>query len=204
MQASRGWAWLLGVMLVSLLSWASVAGAQVSFAWGPSAGGPAIVLAGAPNSLETQMLGEQPSPSRSNPQSLLPQAATTLQLHKDSGATLKLPYNLEMNISVLYKREPGATPEAPQRLADNPFFMKYSMDYRVLANLHVGLNAYLYRPAEDSLSVQRPFGQPVMGFGPQLKYDLGRWSFLLKSQMESGSRDQKEGVQNWLRVWYAF
>jgi hypothetical protein len=204
MRATRGWAWLLGLMLASLMSWASPARAQVSFAWGPSAGGPAIIMVGAPTSLETQMLGEQPLSSRSGPHSLLPEAVPSLQLRKDHSATIKLPYKMEMNISVLYKREPGATPEAPQRLADNPLFMKYSMDYRVLPNLHVGLNAYLYRPAEDPLSLQRQYGQQVLGFGPQLKYDLGRWSFLLKSQMESGNRDQKEGVQNWLRVWYAF
>jgi hypothetical protein len=45
-----------------------------------------------------------------------------------------------------------------------------------------------------------------MGIGPELKYDLGRWSFLLKSQIEAGNRDQNQNkdLQNWFRVWYAF
>ena len=44
-----------------------------------------------------------------------------------------------------------------------------------------------------------------MGLGPGIKYDLGRWSFLVKSQMETGNRDQRaDGLQNWFRVWYAF
>jgi len=73
----------------------------------------------------------------------------------------------------------------------------------VLPNLQVGLNGYLYRPADDGLSFQRPPGHRL-GFGPELKYNLGQWSFLVKSQVESGNRDRGEGLQNWFRVWYAF
>jgi len=40
--------------------------------------------------------------------------------------------------------------------------------------------------------------------GPGLKYDLGRWSFIIKTQMETGDRDRGDNLQNWLRVWYAF
>jgi hypothetical protein len=43
-----------------------------------------------------------------------------------------------------------------------------------------------------------------LGVGPELKYDLGRWNFLLKSQLETGNRDQGKDLQNWFRVWYAF
>ena len=67
--------------------------------------------------------------------------------------------------------------------------MKYAVDYRLLPNLRVGLNSYLYRPAEDGFTFQRPMGNQLLGVGPELKYDLGRWSFLLKSQMETGNRD---------------
>ena len=204
MRAQRGMAWLLGILLVSLLALPNSVGATTGFAWGPqTADRAAIILVGTPSSLEAQMFGEKPAPARPALPSLLPEAAPSLQLHQDGGATVKLPYNLEMNISFLYKREPGAV-ETPQRFNDTPLFMKYSMDYRVLPNLQVGLNAYLYRPAEDSLGFQRQFGKQMMGFGPQLKYDLGRWSFLLKSQVESGNRDQAEGLQHWFRVWYAF
>ena len=70
--------------------------------------------------------------------------------------------------------------------------MKSSLDYRLLPNLQVGLNTYLYRPdAGDNLSLSRPFGDRVMGLGPGIKYDLGRWSFILKSQLETGNRDQR-------------
>jgi hypothetical protein len=41
-----------------------------------------------------------------------------------------------------------------------------------------------------------------MGFGPGIQYDLGRWSFMLRSQVESNPRG--EDLQNWFRVWYAF
>ena len=44
-----------------------------------------------------------------------------------------------------------------------------------------------------------------MGLGPGLKYDLGRWSFLMKTQLETGNRDQRaDGMQSSVRVWYAF
>ena len=70
----------------------------------------------------------------------------------------------------------------------------------------MGLNAYLYRPdAGDNLSLARPFSDRVMGLGPGLKYDLGRWSFLLKTQLETGNRDRgSDGMQSSVRVWYAF
>jgi hypothetical protein len=80
------------------------------------------------------------------------------------------------------------------------------VDYRVLPNLRVGLNSYLYRPSEDGFPFQSPMANQLVGIGPELKYDLGRWSFLLKSQMEAGNRDQNQvkDLQNWFRVWYAF
>jgi hypothetical protein len=44
-----------------------------------------------------------------------------------------------------------------------------------------------------------------MGLGPGLKYDLGRWSFLLKTQMETGNREHGvDALQGTVRVWYAF
>ncbi|MCK9378358.1 MAG: hypothetical protein M0P73_19745 [Syntrophobacterales bacterium] len=163
----------------------------------------------AQTSLETQMLGEKPlkAPNLSNP--LLPGSVPSLQLHQDGGdASVKLPKKLELNISIRYNRDPS--PAEPQRLHDSPLYMKYSMDYRLLSNLRVGLNSYLYRPSEEGFPFQRPMVNQVVGFGPQIKYDLGRWSFLVKSQMESGSLtpagnlNRSDDLQNWLRVWYAF
>jgi len=154
------------------------------------------------SSLETQMLGEKP---QNPPTPGLPfiQNVPSLKLHQDgTDASLRLPLNTELNISIRYNREPN--PAEPPRLNNSPLYMKYAMDYRVLSNLRVGLNSYLYRPSEEGFPFQRSPANQLIGVGPELKYDLGRWSFLLKSQMESGNRDQGRDLQNWFRVWYAF
>jgi hypothetical protein len=156
----------------------------------------------AQGSLETQMQGEKPLKPATP---IFPgvQPGSSLQLHQEGGdARLKLPLNTELNISIRYNREPSST--EPQRLSQSPLYMKYAMDYRVLSNLRVGLNSYLYRPAEEGFKFQRPLTSQFVGLGPEIKYDLGRWSFLIKSQLESGNREQGKDLQNWLRVWYAF
>ena len=148
------------------------------------------------------MLGEKPLPP-AGPNFPGVQPAPSLQLHNEGGdASLKLPLNTELNISIRYNREP--TPADPQQLSKSPLYMKYAVDYRLLSNLRVGLNSYLYRPSEEGFAFQRPLGNQLLGVGPELKYDLGRWSFLLKSQLETGNRDQGKDLQNWFRVWYAF
>jgi hypothetical protein len=154
------------------------------------------------SSLESQMLGERPLPPAG---SRFPgvQAGQSLQLHNEGGdASLKLPLNTELNISIRYNREP--TPADPQPLSKSPLYMKYAVDYRLVPNLRVGLNSYLYRPSEEGFPFQRSLANPLVGLGPQLKYDLGRWNFLVKSQLETGNRDQGKDLQNWFRVWYAF
>jgi hypothetical protein len=156
----------------------------------------------AQSSLETQMLGEKPL-KPTTPRFPGVQPGSTLQLHHEGGdARFKLPFNTEMNISIRYNREPAPTESA--RLSKSPLYMKYAMDYRVLSNLRVGLNSYLYRPAEEGFKFQPPLANQFVGMGPEIKYDLGRWSFLIKSQLESGNREQGKDLQNWLRVWYAF
>jgi hypothetical protein len=156
----------------------------------------------AQTSLETQMLGEKPlSPAAPNFSGIQP--GPSLQLHLDGAdASLKLPVNTELNISIRYNREPS--PGDPQQLSNSPLYMKYAVDYRLLSNLRVGLNSYLYRPSEEGFPFQRPLANQFMGIGPQIKYDLGRWSFLLKSQVETGKLNRGEDLQNWFRVWYAF
>jgi hypothetical protein len=161
----------------------------------------------AQSSLETQMLGENPQKSTLSPFFGI-QGVPSLQLHPEGDATLNLPRNLEFNISIRYNREQSQA--EPRRLDHAPLYMKYAVDYRVLPNLRVGLNSYLYRPAEEGFPFQRPLANQFLGVGPELKYDLGRWSFLLKSQMEAGNRTQGpvqgqgKDLQNWFRVWYAF
>ncbi len=202
MQGKWGRAWLASIIFLVSLMCAPLPG-LASEAWDR---GMPLTLAGASTPLEAQMLGDKPFQARPAPVSpgadLLPGAMPGLQLDQDGGAVIKLPRNLEMRISVLYNREPVAL--EPQKRYDS-LLMRYSLDYRLLPNLQVGLNAYLFRPeAGDNLSLSRPFGDRIMGLGPGIKYDLGRWSFLLKSQLETGNRERGDGLQSSVRVWYAF
>lgn len=195
MQAKWGIAWVAAALM--LLSLTCAPGLAAGDLFRPL---PILPIA-AQSSLESQMLGEKPlsptSPNRPGVQ------GPSLQLHNEGGDTsLKLPFNAELNISIRYNRDPS--PADPQPLSKSPLYMKYAVDYRLLSNLRVGLNSYLYRPAEEGFAFQRPMGNQLMGVGPELKYDLGRWSFLLKSQLETGNREQGKDLQNWLRVWYAF
>ena len=199
MQARRGIAWLVTAIWLFALIWVPAPG----LAAGDSGYRTIPILPiEAQSSLETQMLGEKRLPPASpNFPGFRP--GPSLQLHQEGGdASLKLPLNTELNISIRYNREP--TPGDSQPLSKSPLYMKYAVDYRLVSNLRVGLNSYLYRPAEDGFAFQRPMGNQLLGVGPELKYDLGRWSFLLKSQLETGNRDQGKDLQNWFRVWYAF
>jgi hypothetical protein len=199
MQAKWGLAWLVTAIWLSMLTCAPAPG----LAAGDSLFQPLPLLPiSTQSSLETQMQGEKPlPPAGSNFPGISP--GPSLQLHNEGGdANLKLPYKTEMNISIRYNREPGL-PD-PQPLTKSPLYMKYAVDYRLMPNLRVGLNSYLYRPSEDGFAFQRPMANQLLGVGPELKYDLGRWSFLLKSQLETGNRDQGKDLQNWFRVWYAF
>jgi len=202
MQAKWGIAWLAAVFwLLAAICVPALASGDYTFRSIP------ILPIQAQSSLETQMLGEKPqTPAASHYPGI--QTAPALKLNADGDATLNLPRKLEFNISIRYNREPS--PAEPSRLNNSPLYMKYAVDYRVLSNLRVGLNSYLYRPSEEGFPFQRPMANQLLGVGPEIKYDLGRWSFLLKSQMETGNRNQVQGqgqgndLQNWFRVWYAF
>ena len=199
MQGKWGIAWLAAVALIVSLTCAPLPGLAAE---GWDKGGMSLNLAGAQTPMEAQMLGEKPFQSRPLP-GLSSTLSPGLQMDQEGGAVLKLPLNLEMRISVLYDRDPGRL--EPQKRSDASLFMKSSLAYRLLPNLQVGLSSYLYRPESDNLSLSRQFGGRVMGLGPGLKYDLGRWSFLLKSQMETGNRERGgDGLQSTVRVWYAF
>jgi hypothetical protein len=200
MQAKWGIAWLAAVFwLLAATCVPALASGDYAFRSLP------ILPIQAQSSLETQMLGEKPqAPAASHFPGI--QTAPALKLNSDGDATLNLPRKLEFNISIRYNRE--QTPAEPSRLNNSPLYMKYAVDYRVLSNLRVGLNSYLYRPSEEGFPFQRPLANQLLGVGPEIKYDLGRWSFLLKSQIEAGNRnpgqDQGKDLQNWFRVWYAF
>ena len=124
------------------------------------------------------MQGERPLPPAS---SHFPgtQPVPSLQLHNDGAdAALKLPLNTELNISIRYNREP--TPGETQPLSKSPLYMKYAVDYRLMSNLRVGLNSYLYRPSEEGFPFQHSLANPLVGVGPELKYDSGAVEFPLK------------------------
>lgn len=202
MGGNRGRIWLAVVSLALCLLCAPSSGmAAETLATG---GYPPFTLVAAQNPLEAQMMGEAPFQSHSAPKdaaALFSNLGSRLQLDGNSGAAIIFPHNLQLHISVLYAGDPGRI--EPQKQSDS-LLMTSSLDYRLLPNLRVGLNAYLYRPeAGNNLSVAQPFGDRVMGLGPGLKYDLGRWSFVMKSQVETGARDRND-LQNWFRIWYAF
>ena len=124
--------------------------------------------------------------------------------HPQASATLKLPHDVELRVSFLYDLKPPASRTG--RSVRSYLLFKYSMDYRLMPDLQVGLSGYLYQQrSPDFLTFRGPqIAKPTLGLGPGVKYDLGRWSFLFQSQVETGSRDRDEGINNWFRVWYAF
>ncbi len=199
MQAKWGIAWLVTALWLLVLFCAPMPGLAAGDSTFRSL---PILPIEAQSSLETQIQGEKPlSPAGPHLPGVYP--GPSLQLHDEGGdARVKLPLNTELNISIRYNREP--TPGDPQPLSKSPLYMKYAVDYRLLPNLRVGLNSYLYRPSEEGFAFQRSLANPLVGLGPELKYDLGRWNFLLKSQLGTGNRDQGKDLQNWFRVWYAF
>ena len=199
MRGRWGTIWLAALLVIGSLIWSPEA-ARAADTWGKR--GLLLVQLSAQTPLDAQMLGEKPLPAPVNSGAAFwSKTLSGLALDQDGTGALKLPFNLEMQISVRYQREPLIL--EPQKGSDS-LLMSSSLNYRLLPNLRVGLNAYLYRPDPgDKLSL-RPFSDRVMGLGPGLKYDLGRWSFLLKSQVETGNQHGGSDLQNWFRVWYAY
>lgn len=137
--------------------------------------------------------------TQANPPSLVG-TSTGLGLDGEKSATLALPQNLELNISFLYRRD--ATVLDPKGQSDPVY--NSALNYRLLPNLWVGLSGYLYHsPGDEGFQFPRRIAPRVMGLGPGLRYNLGRWNFVFKSQVESGG-PQGEDLQHWFRVWYAF
>lgn len=204
MLGQRGKAWLVAIIwLLFLVMAPGMCGAAPpsESSW-PTWIAPVAVTS--PSSMEAQLLGEKPFGSdsqviwtgKSPLAGILPELA-------DGGTILRFPDNMELRISFLYNGDQA--PLRPENPVQSYLLFKYSMDYALLPNLRVGLSGFLYHPKSDDGSYfQKRVGDMVMGFGPGIKYDLGRWSFTFQSQMNTGNRDRKEGFQNWFRVWYAF
>ncbi len=141
-------------------------------------------------------------------QNTLPGGAAILDRPETNGPhqmTAKFAFtpSSELRVSFLYHQDQpvGQTPDTPA----SHLLFRYSMDYRVMPNLKVGLSGYLYRPQAEYFPWRGyQTSEPMLGFGPGVKYDLGRWSFLLRSQLEPGTKDRGEALHNWFRVWYSF
>lgn len=206
MLGPRGKAWLVAILGLLFLAMMPVGGNATVFET-PSGCWPGwiapVSLDASQSAMEAQLLGDRPQGK--NPPSFSSSLADILPgvaESGDDGTILKFPQNLELRISFLYNGDHSAVP--PERPVQSHLLFKYSMDYALLPNLRVGLSGFLFHPTEENLYFQRRYRDTVLGFGPGVKYDLGRWSFTFQSQMDTGSRDRKEGFQNWFRVWYAF
>ncbi|MFZ2089698.1 MAG: hypothetical protein WAU47_14095 [Desulfobaccales bacterium] len=161
---------------------------------------PTFTVVAAPSSLEAQMFGER-----------LPFSPTLASLPSfqdlcpgsDGGqveSVLALPKNFR--ISFRYNRDnPVGHTEA---LTQSPVLFKYSMDYCFSSKLKVGLSGFLYQPPADNISFLRERNDLVMGWGPSLKYDLGRWGFTFQSQVDKFRSEEEKDIKGWFRVWYAF
>ncbi|MGQ9687210.1 MAG: hypothetical protein ACUVXF_00260 [Desulfobaccales bacterium] len=192
MLGHRGKTWLGAVicLLLTITAYWPVQGDAAGF----GIFNPLILAASAQTPLEAQML-----------ESASPPASPAPGLAKDQGgAMLRLPQNFR--ISFRYHRDQPTL--GADRLTHSPLLFKYSMDYYLTPNLRVGMSGFLFQPPGDHLSFLRKKNDLVMGWGPSLKYDLGRWSFAFQSQVEKGRdrvrpEDDKD-IHSWLRVWYAF
>jgi hypothetical protein len=190
--------WLL-IMVTALWPAAGIAAGNsfVSSKW-PA---PFVVVA-AQTPMEAQMLGERPVPTPSvSPQSYLEEICGVEGGNTES--TLKLPKNFHITFRYNSENPVGRT----DRSSQPPLLFKYSMDYCLSSKLKVGLSGFLYQPPADHLSFLRQKTDLLMGWGPSLKYDLGRWGFTFQSQVSQAEKIKAEDgkdLQSWFRVWYAF
>jgi hypothetical protein len=199
----RGMTWLsAGIwLLIWVTAFWPAAGKTAGPAIFASATWPGTVMAAAAQSpMEAQMLGERPTGSQpSHPQSYMKEIWPNWGQSGEQ-TTLQLPQNF--HISFRYNSDKPET--KVEGLVKAPLLFKYSMDYRLLPGLRVGLNGFLYQPPGDHLSFLRQKNDLVMGWGTSLNYDLGRWSFTFQSQVDQGRTEEGKDIQSWFRVWYAF
>lgn len=119
-------------------------------------------------------------------------------------AKLNLSKSTELRISFLYNKENPAgigDSSTPSHL-----LFKYDMDYQLMPNLQVGVSGYFYQPYSSDYMTWRnsKLQEPILGLGPGIRYNLGRWNFILKTQLQTSSHTRSDSLQSWFRVWYAF
>lgn len=198
-----GKAWLRAsfwLLITVTLLWPVAGNAANSAIFAPRGWTSPFMIVTAQTPMEAQMLGERPVPPPTlTPQSYLQDVSASLE-GCEYGATLRLPKNFR--ISFRYNSDnPGSGAE---RFSQAPLLFKYSMDYCLSSKLKVGLSGFLYQPPADNLSFLRQRNDLVMGWGPSLRYDLGRWGFTFQSQVEKMRPEDNKELQSWFRVWYAF
>jgi hypothetical protein len=191
--------WLL-IMVTAFWPAAGIAAGTASFA---SSNWPApILVVAAQTPMEAQMLGDRPTPSPTlSPQSYLQDVCGLEGGNLES--TLKLPKNFRISFRYNSENPVGGA----ERFTQPPLLFKYSMDYCLSSKLKVGLSGFLYQPPADHLSFLRQKTDLLMGWGPSLRYDLGRWGFTFQSQVSQAEKIRPEDgkdLQSWFRVWYAF
>ena len=202
MLGHRGKTWLsasIWLLIIAAALWPAAALATMS---APKAFPAPFLVVSAQTPLEAQILGERPVPSPSfTCPANLPEINPGLEASGD--ATLQLPKNFR--ISFRYNSENPVS--GAERFTQPPLLFKYSMDYCLSSKLKVGLSGFLYQSPADQLNLLRQKNDLYLGWGPSVKYDLGRWSFTFQgqvSQMEKARPDESKDLQSWFRVWYAF
>ena len=205
MLGQRGKTWLsasIWLLMVITVFWPA-AGTAASPAFPAFRGWSApFIVVTAQSPLEFQLRGDRPSspPSLGAP-SYLQDICPPMEGAGES--TLHLPKNFR--ISFRYNSESPVG--GAERFTQPPLLFKYSMDYCLSSKLKVGLSGFLYQPPADHLSFLRQKTDLLMGWGPSLKYDLGRWNFTFQSQVSQAEKVRPEDgkdLQGWFRVWYAF
>jgi hypothetical protein len=201
----RGKTWLracFGLLIMVTAFWPAAGRAAGTASFVSSRWPTPFVVVAAQTPLEAQMLGERPVPSPTpSPPSYLEEICGL-----DGGnleSTFKLPKNFRISFRYNSENPVGGT----ERFSQTSLLFKYSMDYCLSSKLKVGLSGFLYQPPADHLSFWRQKTDMLMGWGPSLKYDLGRWGFTFQSQVSQADKIKPEDgkdLQGWFRVWYAF
>jgi hypothetical protein len=200
----RGKTWLRavgGLLLMIAAFWPVPGQAASSGMFPPRTWTTPVIVLTSQTPMEAQLLGERPTspPTFTEPSHL----QEICPADRGGESTLQLPKNFR--ISFRYNRENAVGNAEPYSQA--PLLFKYSMEYCLSSKLKVGLSGFLYQPPADQLSFLRQKTDMVMGWGPSVKYDLGRWSFTFQSQVSQAEKvrsDDGKDIQSWFRVWYAF
>lgn len=204
MLGQRGKTWLSTVtclLIFTVAFWPVSGNAAESSLFTPTSWNLPIMMVAAQTPLEAQMTSEPPpAPPSFGSQALLQQICPGLQPGQP-GTTLQLPHNFRVS----FRYHGDSSTGVSKGMLQPPLLFRYSMDYCLLPNLQVGLSGFLYQPPGDQLSfLRRGSDDLVLGLGPSVRYDLGRWSFTFRSQVQRGGLESGKDLQNWLRVWYAF